>query len=283
MLTTFLAPEALVFTSARCPIAVADPILRRILEAGDTSDGFWVAGEATFSAKELRELSHFELVCRSVVRETDNDHKANAVACERAALIDHGGHAPIRLVAGFTLSRIQMKPNMVGSIGDWTQEYVIGSAVAEVFKEARLSGLSLGPVTNPKTGLAHERYFQICSEEILATATIDCSVERIQSRFSLENGHLRHLGCLSYSAAALLNRPDFNRTAEPWGGWHGWPSWVVSARVVSAFNQSKCRGWHFRPVLATDGELYSQYLSQWHQLCDAVAQTRKSQFDGGRW
>jgi hypothetical protein len=153
VLTTLLAPEALVFTSARCPIAVEDPILRRILEAGDTSDGFWVAGEATFSARELRELSHFELVCRSVVRETDNDYKANAAACERAALIDAGGHAPIRLVAGFTLSRIQMKPNMVGSIGDWTEEYVIGSAVAEVFKGARLSGLSLGPVTNPKTGL----------------------------------------------------------------------------------------------------------------------------------
>ena len=69
VLTTLLTPEALIFTSARCPVDVADPILRRILEAGDTSDGFWVSGEATFTTGELREISHFELVCRSVVRE----------------------------------------------------------------------------------------------------------------------------------------------------------------------------------------------------------------------
>jgi len=103
VLTTFLAPEALVFTSARCALAVEDPLFRRILEAGDTSDGFWVGGEATFTAGELREISHFELVCRSVVRETEKDYKANAAACERAALIDAGAHSPIRLVAGFTL------------------------------------------------------------------------------------------------------------------------------------------------------------------------------------
>ena len=198
-------------------------------------------------------------------------------------MIDAGAHSPIRLVAGFTLSRIQMKPNTVGSIGDWTGEYVIGSAVGEVFKEAGLSGLSLEPVTNPKTGLPHEGYFQIYSKDILAAATIDCSVERVRSRFQEEDGHLRHLGCLSYPAVALVSRPDFSRTAEPWNGWHGWPSWVVTARVVSAFKQSKCRGWHFRPVLTTESDLYSQYISQWQQLCSAVAQTRKSQFDGGRW
>jgi hypothetical protein len=283
VMKSLLPPEELVFQSGRCPVALEDPNLRRILDAGDSSDGFWVAGEAIFSATELREVSHFELVCRSVVQETESDYKANAIVCERIALVDAGGHAPIRLVTGFTLSRIRLKPNVVGSIGDWTGEFVIPSGVAKVFEAAGLRGFSLEPIANPKTGLAHEGYFQIYSKSVVAAATIDCSVERIQSCFPEENGHLRHLGCLSYPAAALAHRPDFNRTAEPWGGWHGWPSWVVSSRVVSAFKGSKCRGWHFRPVLITDTELYSQYIGQWEQLCDAVARTRKSQFDGGRW
>ena len=283
VIRSLLPPQELVFKSGRCPVAVANPNLHRVLEAGDASDGFWVAGEAIFSASELREVSHFELVCRCMVQETENDYKANAAACERTALIDAGGHAPIRLASGFTLSRIRLKPNCVGSIGDWTGEFVIASGVAKVFKEAGLSGLSLEPVTNPKTSSAHEGCFQIYSTHVTAPVTIDCSVERIQSRFPEENGQLRHLGCLAYPAAALAHRPDFNRTAEPWSGWHGWPSWVVSARVVSAFKGFKCRGWHFRPVLMTDTELYSQYVAQWQQLCDAVARTRKSQFDGGRW
>jgi hypothetical protein len=264
-------------------VVVTDPNLQRILDAGDTSDGFWVAGEAIFSARELRQISHFELVCRCVIPETENDYKANAAACEQTALMDAGGHAPIRLVTGFRLSRIRLKPNAVGSVGDWTGEFVIASGVAKVFEEAGLSGFSLEPVADPKTGAAHERYFQIYSKHVTAPATIDCSVECIQSRFPEENGHLRHLGCLAYPSAALAHRPDFNRTAEPWSGWHGWPAWVVSARAVSAFKRSKCRGWHFRPVLMTDTELYSQYVAQWQQLCNAVAATRKSQFDGGRW
>jgi hypothetical protein len=242
-----------------------------------------VAGEAIFSARELRDISHFALVCRYVVQETEHDYKANAAVCERAALIDAGGHAPIRLVTGFRLSRIRLKPNGVGSIGDWTGEFVVALGVAKVFEEAGLSGFSLEPVAHPKTSSAHECYFQIYSKHVMAPAIIDCSVERIESRFAEENGRLRHLGCLAYPSAALAHHLDFNRTAEPWSGWHGWPSWVVSARVVSAFKGSKCRGWHFRPVLMTDTELYSRYIAQWQQLCDVVARTRKSQFDGGRW
>ena len=107
---------------------------------------------------------------------------------------------------------------MVGAIGDWTQEYVIGSGVAKLFQKAKLTGLSILPVRNPKTGAAHEGFSQIFSESILKPATIDCSVERIKSAFPSEDGQLQHMGCLSYAAADLEDTTDFSRTAEPWGG-----------------------------------------------------------------
>ena len=40
----------------------------------------------SFRQGNFDEVSHFELVCRCVVQETESDYKANAVVCERAAL-----------------------------------------------------------------------------------------------------------------------------------------------------------------------------------------------------
>ena len=74
-----------------------------------------------------------------------------------------------------------------------------------------------------------------------------------------------------------------NRTAEPWAGWHGWPAWVVSRRVVEVLRQSQVRGWHYRPVLIQERPLYARYLADWQTLAAAVAVTTRSSFEGGRW
>jgi hypothetical protein len=120
--------------SARWSVALEDPVLQKILHGGESTDGFWISAEAILSARELRELSNFEVVCRKFIRETDKDYEANVTACETAPLLDKDGESPVRLASGFSLSKISMKPNMVGAIGDWVGEYVVGSAVADVFK-----------------------------------------------------------------------------------------------------------------------------------------------------
>jgi hypothetical protein len=135
---------------------------------------------------------------------------------------------------------------------------------------------------NAKAHVARTDFVQLFSDAILRPAIVDTSVERITSRRPEEDGHLRHLGCLTYEHSALEDRPDFNRTAEPWGGWHGWPSWVVSARVRDTFMASKLRGWDFRPVLVAKTELYAEYVNKWSALRAAVAASR-SKIDGGRW
>ena len=283
VLQRVLPPAALVAVSARYPVDVEDPVLEQILAEGDQAGGFWVAGETVFSPAERATSTHFELVCRSIARESAADFTANDAVRARTPRVDAGAIAPIRLMSGLFLSRIALKPNMVGAIGDWTAEYVMGAAVVKAFADRGLTGYSLVPIAHPKSGATHEGFAQLFSDSVLGLATIDQSVERVRSAVASEDGQLRHLGCLSYPPGALASRPDFNRTAEPWAGWHGWPSWVVSSRVEETFRQSKLRGWHFRPVLETGSDLYERYDGLWRRLRALVASTTRSAMDGGRW
>lgn len=278
-----LPPAALVAESARYPVDVEDPVLEQILAEGDRAGGFWVAGETVFSPTERATSTHFELVCRSIARESAADFTANDAVRARTPKVDAGGSARIRLMSGLFLSRIALQPHMVGAIGDWTGEFVLGSGVVKAFADAGLTGYSLVPIAHPKSGTAHEGCAQLFSDAVLGPATIDHSVERVRSAAASEHGQLRHLGCLSYPPDALASRPDFNRTAEPWAGWHGWPSWVVSRRVEETFRQSKLRGWHFRPVIETGTDLYERYDELWRRLRELVASTTRSAMDGGRW
>ena len=283
VLQRVLPPAALVAVSARYPVDVEDPVLEQILAEGDRAGGFWVAGEAVFSPAERLTATHFELACRSIARESAADFTANDAVRARTRKVDAGGSERIRLMSGLFLSRIALQPNMVGAIGDWTEEFVMGPAVVKAFAGAGLTGYSLVPIVHPKSGTTHEGFAQLFSDSVLGPATIDQSVERVRSSAPIEDGQLRHLGCLSYPRDVLAGRPDFNRTAEPWAGWHGWPSWVVSRRVEDVFRQSKLRGWHFRPVLETGSDLYQRYDALWRRLRMLVASTTRSKMDGGRW
>jgi hypothetical protein len=108
-------------------------------------------------------------------------------------------------------------------------------------------------------------------------------VERIASTCPEEDGRLRHLGCLAYARHDLADRPDFNRTAEPWAGAWGWPSWVVSARVAAMLRAPAVRGWAFRPVVVEGTALDETYLRTWAQLRAIVAAAPAGRLDGGRW
>ena len=282
LLAALIPEKAREIVSARWYVALDDPVLPKILNDGESTGGFGVSAEAVFSVAELREFSHFEVVCRKFISESNKDYELNMTACLRAPLTNRGGESPIRLANGFSLTRISLKPNMVGAIGDWTEEYLIGSAVADTFKSNNFSGVTFLPVCNPKTDAPHAEFFQIFSDSVLEPLEMDCSIERLQSDVPEEDGKLRHLGCLSYREEKLVDKPDFLRTAEPWGGWWGWPSWVVSSRVEETFRERKLRGWAFRPVLVADSKVHSSYLSQWAHLNELVSQCSGSRFDGGR-
>ncbi len=276
-----LPPGRRQVTSSRVAVPLQD--VAALLDAGDAADGFGVNGEAVFAARDLAAVTHFELVCRKVLAEARRDSDANLALTRATPLVDAGGHAPIRLVAGLTLSRAALAPNAVGAIGDWTNEYAVGSAVAAALAAAGVTGYALVPLSKGASGSSHDDIRQIVSDQILPPAILDVSVERISSPHPEEDGHRRHLGCLAYDEASLHDRADINRTAEPWAGWHGWPAWVVSRRAVEVLRTSQVRGWHYRPVLIRERPLYGRYLADWHTLAAAVAATTRSRFEGGRW
>jgi hypothetical protein len=264
--------------SARHAVPLDHPALPGILAAG----GSWVSGEAVFSAGELRSCTHFEAVCRAVLPESGTDQAANRARVEGTPLRDAGGFAPIRLVRGFVLSRIRAKPNSVSAIGDWTGEFAVGAASSQVLRDAACSGYVLEPIGDGRRGM-HAAHHQLFGDAVLPPARIDVSVERVTSAFAEEDGRLRHLGCLTYRAADLSDRPDLTRTAEPWAGAWGWPSWVVGARVAALLRAAGVRGWGFRPVLVDGSPLHSEYLRAWDRLRALVAAAPGSRLDGGRW
>jgi hypothetical protein len=269
--------------SARYPVKVTDPVLSEIIREGDAADGFGIGGETIFTGEELQLISHFECVCRKYVQEGKRSYEHNYKVCDSSELIHASAVDPIRLTSGFALDKVGLKPNMIGAIGEWTNEYIIGAALYDSLKLSNFNGWLVKPLLNLKKNSPYDEYNQLYSPSILKPAIIDCSVEQIKSSFKEENGRLRHLGCLAYFASDLAGQPDFSRTAEPWAGWHGWPSWVVSARVVNFFQTNKFRGWAFRPVLTVESGLYQEYLEQWQVLCEIVARSSRCRFEGSRW
>ena len=171
-----------VYESARCPVSVSDPVLIDIIRAGDGADGYWVSGELVLSASERRQITHFQPVARCALKETDRDYEFNSTVADAAPPIDAGASEPIHLPRGFALSRISMKPNMVGVIGQWTSEYVVGAAVAQAIKEKGFSGFDLLPVLVTESGTPYDGFFRLFSEVVLPPAVLDSSVERISLR-----------------------------------------------------------------------------------------------------
>ena len=275
-------PEEFRFVNARCGVPVGSAALERALVATDGAEGLGVSAGVVLSNPELQALPFRELMCRSTAQESDRDYERNFAVCTATALQDFGAEEPIRLLQGISLSRVKIKPNFVAGVGEWTDEYVLGAAVQQVFATAGLSGYSLIPVLNPKTRSAWPAIAQIYSSSVLPRSMRDVSIDRIASRFESENGKLRQLGCLAYAPGDLNGKPDFNRTGEPWRWW-GLPSWVVSSRVEHVFKQGRLRGWAFRPVFVAGSKLYEEYLAAWHELRRLVHKTAKSSFEGGRW
>lgn len=269
--------------SARYGVRLSDPVLPRLLAAGEATRGFWIGGQAVFTQSELAEFSHFEAVCRYVVRATAKDDEFNHAAYERSEPVDAGGNQPVKIPRRFALTTISMKPNMIGNIGEWTGEYVVGDAFAQVIAETGLTGYDLAPIVAQRTRIEHLAYRQLFCDRLLPLSNLDCSVESVPGVARLgTDDRLRLLGNLSYAPESLERTHDFNRTAEPWGGAWGQPAWVVSKRVVELFKTKKLKGWAFRPVLVTGTAIYRDYLEQWTRLCRLIADHPKSKFDGGR-
>lgn len=266
-----------------CAVPLADPALARVLAACDDVGGLSVGGETVFAPAELRHTTHFEVVCRMLARERPRDYEHNAALVRATPTRDAGGYRPIRLPAGFLLTRAQVKPNAAAMIGDWTGEYVLGPAAAGAIVAAGCNGFSLRPVYADEAGRPFAGGMQIYSEAITPPVLLDASVNEVDGGTFEEAGLRQPMGCLAYGAEDLAGCADFSRTAEPWGSAHGMPAWIVTRTVVDTWKKNRLRGWHFRPVLLGGTDVYERYVDAWQTLRAMIASTATSRIHAGRW
>jgi hypothetical protein len=240
------------------------------------TSGFWLTPEMQFDAGELSDVGYYQPVSRKTVKQSHLDFSLTIAHLRETDFLVTGAGTRIKLLKKIALSKINLKPNMVGHLDEWAEEYIITDVVASMFRKYGLSGFDTLPVFNPKTRENHRGYFQLYAENILPPAVRDLSVIEVESKFS--GGRLlRHLGCLTYKLEGGETINDFNRTAEAWGS-NDLPFWVVTARVVECFRQNQFRGWAFRPVLDEGSHLYAEYIKKWLILRQKISTNPRNRF-----
>ncbi len=259
---------------AHTALVVGSPALRDALQRGDALGGFGVSAELVLSAAEAASLSHFCVICRKTVPESDAAYARNHAMWAATPETDAGAGSPIRLARGFHLSAAKIAPDTVAGIGEWTQAYLAGTPVWQAFEAAGLTDLEPAPVLQPRTGQPLPGVAQLFTGHWLPPAQSDLSTGPSFTKW----------GALSYHAAQLEGQPDFLHTAEPWASTrHGWPLWVVSAAVRALFVKGCLRGWAFQPVLAVESPLYAVYQSLWEVLRELVDATQHSALEAREW
>ncbi len=254
----------------------ANELLDRLLHATKNSSGIWFNPVMSFTKKEMDASRFFQLESRKTVNETEKDYELNSARLEQLDFIHTTDRCRIKLLDRVALSRVNLKPNMVAGVDQWTAEFVIASGVASVFEENRFSGMDLRPVFDPKTGSNRDDCRLLFTSNIMPPVEYDTTVQSVEHEIP-EEGGFRKLGCLSYHFAQGPPKEDFFRTAENFSG-NFMPFWVVSARVRRCFVENKLLGWAFRPVLEKESQYHNAYLKKWQNLIERISINPRNHF-----
>lgn len=248
----------------------AGPALPRLLAlAGGEQVSF--LRDLAFTAAELDEASHLEVVCKTTVAQSPADIKHTQAVYAADSL--HGGPSrwPVRLPQRIYLSK-PIPPEAICHVDQWTGEYVLGAHAAAALQASGLDGYALQPVLQPKpragAGAKVEDEaggFHLVTDRLLPAALEDATMFETWDDGPREPGTPRRYGLLAYGAASLASSPDFARTAEPWGAWRT-PQWVVRQSVRKWFDDAQLRGWAFRPVLLEGSALHRAHGDGWREL-----------------
>jgi hypothetical protein len=221
-----------------------------------------------FNTEEVASSRFLQLECRGkVLRETPKDYETNVSRLRSLPFIEHGPGARIRLLDQITLRGVNLKPNQVACAAEWMAEFVVSGGVARIFESEGLTGFSLKPIVDARTGQPYDDAFQLFTNHIMPRAYIDVTTPVHPDG---DTAHERQqLGCLSYGLDENAPQVDFLRTAEAWSS-NDLPVWIVSQRVRQCFLRHKLRGWAFRPVLEVGSALHEVYIRLWHDLVSRV-------------
>jgi hypothetical protein len=244
------------------------PLVQRVLDIDDAERPSFFR-DLQFSAKEIAQAARLEVRTKVTLGQSNAASEATHAAYETEPLLDSAGGWPVRLPQRIFLS----KPPAAGTIAhvdQWTGEYVMDNATADLLRATRLTGWQLHPVWKPKTRAPEPAFGQHLRTETLLPPAL-----RTFSAFGAfpcgPNVPPRRHGLIAYDAAALQDAPDFARTAEPWEAWDI-PEWTVSQAVRAFYEANGLRGWTFWPLLQEGTALFDEHESLWSRTIERVRQ-----------
>lgn len=214
-----------------------------------------------FKSSEINSARFLRLRNRKATQESDKDYEQMMTDIDALPWLGNDLLGKYRLPNRLTVSRISFKPNQVSGVGEWSAEFIVGTAVRQLFEAAGFSGIQFLPVYRKGSKEEWEQYFQIYSEHVPGTRVLDIASAQIRSSFP-EEQVFDVLGCLCYESNTLDQALDFNRTGEAAVGF-AYPEWIVSAAVRDCFHENKLRGWAFEPILEIGSDLYGEYVDIW--------------------
>jgi hypothetical protein len=243
------------------------PVLPRLLELAQGEPVSFLR-DVQCTATELDSCSHFEAVCRSTIGQSRADSKATMAAYHQDSLHPTASRWPVRLPQRIYLSKA-VADTTISHVDEWTGEYVVGPQAAQGLRSSGLTGFELRPVLHHKTGEAHDGGHHLVARELLPAALEDTTVFETFDDGPRQPSTPRRYGLLSYAQGALDGKPDFARTAEPWGDWNT-PDWVVGGKARSWFDAMQVRGWKFQPVLEEGSRLHREHTQKWADVLGAL-------------
>ncbi len=236
------------------------PAFERLFDITRGTDGLWLRPHFEFTTREIAGAPRLQVRPTTIVGSRELADR-NLAALRAVPPRDAGAFAGVRLLRGLALKRANLKPNRVGRLDDWLAEYVAGSEVLRVFKEASISGFEPAPVDDgrgqPLPGIA-----QLYCEHLLPVSETNATAEPYADESGARVGQS---GCLTYRASDLEGQPDCARTAEPFEA-NDVPAWTVSPRVARLFREHGLKGWAYRPVLVAGTPLAAEYDHHWNRV-----------------
>lgn len=221
-----------------------------------------------FDPEEIGRAEFLRIRCRKVVPDSRADFTRMRADLNELPWIGDDPKRRFRLPNRLWLSKIRLKPNEVGGVGQWTAEYVIAKGVRSSFEQARLSGFGTRPVFDTRTGQPFDAYVQLYVDHILGPRVLDLASPESSSTLAEEQGY-DAMGCLCYDSDTLREALAFNRTGERLTSFE-FPDWVVRASVRDCFRSHGLRGWAFEPVLVVGSASYAAYDELWRSFHHVV-------------
>ena len=203
-------------------------------------EGTWFNPWMEFSEEELDQCDFLQPVCRGpVFAETDADYNQTQKWLDAASTIETVQGSKVRLLERVCVKDRKLKPNVIAGVLQWTPDFILPTAIVEIFKQSQLKGFSVREVYNRKAKWPFQDFPLLYSDHFMPAATrvvippesipleerfkdvfenLGISLTRAEKLDQQDSKLVSLYGCLCYetflSPVAMLRHPHDD--PDPW-------------------------------------------------------------------